>query len=101
MLLPPIGYIEDNPNRFFDFRVFVAGSRIRACGSLIPSSCAPSAIARVSPAGNNCDQHDVDPASFRQMEKSEQRFVVKFFFLKGLVSKPVRTNLIAVLSSTD
>jgi hypothetical protein len=34
------------------------------------------------------------------MEKSEQRFVVKFLFLKGLGSKAIHTELTAVLGST-
>jgi hypothetical protein len=34
------------------------------------------------------------------MEKSEQRFVVKFFFLKGLGSKAIHREIIAVLGST-
>jgi hypothetical protein len=35
-----------------------------------------------------------------QMEKSEQRFVVKFLFLKGLGSMAIHTELTAVLGST-
>jgi hypothetical protein len=35
-----------------------------------------------------------------QMEKSEQRFVIKFLFLKGLGAKAIHRKLIAVLAST-
>jgi transposase len=35
-----------------------------------------------------------------QMEKSEQRFVIKFFFFKGLGAKAIHKKLTAVLSST-
>jgi hypothetical protein len=49
---------------------------------------------------NNYDRHDVNPASFRQIEKTKQRFVVKFFFLKGLCSKVIHRELTAVLGST-
>jgi hypothetical protein len=49
---------------------------------------------------NNYDQYDANPASFRQMEKSGQRFVAKFFFLKGLGSKEIQRKLTAVLGST-
>jgi hypothetical protein len=34
------------------------------------------------------------------MEKSEQKFIIKFFFLKGLGSKAIHRELIAVLGST-
>jgi hypothetical protein len=34
------------------------------------------------------------------MEKAEQRFIVKFFFLKSLGSKKIRREFIAVLGST-
>jgi hypothetical protein len=34
------------------------------------------------------------------MEKSEQRFVIKFFFLKDLSSKAIHRELITVLGST-
>jgi hypothetical protein len=36
---------------------------------------------------------------FRQMEKSEQRFVVKFVFLKSLSSKVIHRKLNTVLGS--
>jgi hypothetical protein len=35
-----------------------------------------------------------------QMEKSEQRFIIKFLFLKGLGAKAIHRELIAVLAST-
>jgi transposase len=35
-----------------------------------------------------------------QMEKSEQRFVIKFIFLKGLGAKAIHRELTAVLAST-
>jgi hypothetical protein len=35
-----------------------------------------------------------------QMEKSEQRFVIKFLFLKGLGAKAIHRELTAVLAST-
>jgi hypothetical protein len=34
------------------------------------------------------------------MEKSEQKFIVKFLFLKGLGSKTIHRKLTAVLGST-
>jgi hypothetical protein len=34
------------------------------------------------------------------MEKSEQRFIIKFFFLKSLSSKAIQRKLITVLGST-
>jgi hypothetical protein len=34
------------------------------------------------------------------MEKSEQRFIIKFFFMKGLSTKETHTELTAVLGPT-
>jgi hypothetical protein len=47
----------------------------------------------------NFDQYDVNLTLFRQMEKSEQRSVIKFFFLKGLGAKAIHSELTAVLGS--
>jgi transposase len=49
---------------------------------------------------SNLDQHDVNLTSFRQIEKSEQRSVIKFFFLKGLAAKTIHRELTTVLGST-
>jgi hypothetical protein len=35
-----------------------------------------------------------------QSEKSEQRFIIKFFFMKGLDAKITNTQLTAVLGTT-
>jgi hypothetical protein len=52
------------------------------------------------PGKNNLDQNDLNFTSFRQMDKSEQRFIVKFFFLKCLGAKAIHRELTAVLDST-
>jgi hypothetical protein len=48
----------------------------------------------------NLDQYDVNLASFLQMEKSQQRSVVKFFFLKGLGAEGIHRELTTILGST-
>jgi hypothetical protein len=42
----------------------------------------------------------MNPASFHEMDESEQRLVVKFFFLKGVGSKGIHREITAVLGST-
>jgi hypothetical protein len=46
---------------------------------------------------NSDDRHDVNAEPSRQMDKLEQRFIVKFFFLKGFGSKEIHRKLTVVL----
>jgi hypothetical protein len=49
--------------------------------------------------GYNHDRDDIEATPFRQMEKSQHRFVFKFFFLESLDSKAIHKELTAVLES--